>query len=71
MEELNITQERKRQIDEILKESQRKYENGGIKSVPLKVFLERNKKRWGWLHENICELSRLNAIRMPLCVSSS
>lgn len=54
MEEKNITPERKREIDEILKESQRKYESGELKSVPLKVFLERHEKRWGWLYENIC-----------------
>lgn len=45
MDDLNITLERRREIDAILKETQRKYENGEIKSVPLDVFLERHKRK--------------------------
>lgn len=45
MDELNITPERKREIDAILKETQRKYENGEIKSIPLEEFLEKMKKK--------------------------
>lgn len=44
-DDLNITPERKREIDAILKESQRKYENGEIKSIPLDVFLEKQKRK--------------------------
>ena len=44
-DDLNITPKRKREIDAILKESQRKYENGEIKSIPLDVFLERQKRK--------------------------
>ena len=46
MDDLNITPERRREIDEILKETQRRYENGEIKSMTLEEFLEGRQKRW-------------------------
>ena len=55
MEEKNITPERKREIDEILKESLRKYESGELECVPLEVFLEEQRKKREWLYENICD----------------
>jgi hypothetical protein len=44
-EGLNISKERKLEINNILKESQRRYENGEIKAIPLKEFLKRQRVR--------------------------
>ena len=45
MENLNITSERKREIDAILKETERKYKNGEIKSISLEEFKEKQKRK--------------------------
>lgn len=55
MEDLNITLERRREIDEILKETERKYKNGEIKSIPLEAFLKEQKKKQE-LREMVCDL---------------
>lgn len=43
MNDLDITSERKREIDEILKETHNQYMNGEIKARPLKEFMEERK----------------------------
>lgn len=55
MDDLNITLERRREIDAILKETQRKYENGEIKSMTLEEFFEREQKRWETFGYNLLE----------------
>lgn len=45
MQDLNITSERRREIDAILKETQKTYENGEIKSIPLDEFLEKRRRK--------------------------
>lgn len=45
MKVLNITPERRREINTILKENERKYKNGEIKSIPLSEFLEKLKRK--------------------------
>lgn len=45
MESLNITLERRREIDRILKENERKYKNGELNKTPLSEFLEKQKSK--------------------------
>lgn len=45
MKELNISKERKAEIDAILRESEERYKRGEIKSMPLNEFLEMQEKR--------------------------
>ena len=53
MENLNITPERRREIDAILKETERKYKSGEIKSIPLEEFKEKQKRKRKVLDELI------------------
>jgi hypothetical protein len=43
-ETLQISEERKREIDEILKETHRKLMNGEIETISLEEFLEKRKE---------------------------
>ena len=45
MDDLDTTSERKREIDEILKETHKQYMNGEIKARPLKEFMEERKRK--------------------------
>lgn len=47
MQDLNITLECKREIEAILKETQKRYENGEIKSNSLDEFLENRRRKKG------------------------
>lgn len=41
----SITPERKREIDEVLKETHKKFMNGEIKARPIKEFWEERKRK--------------------------
>lgn len=51
MNNLDITPERRREIDEILKETHKKYMNGEIGSMPLEEFLKKRKKNYRSIKE--------------------
>ena len=53
MENLNITPERRREIDVILKETERKIKSGEIKSISLEEFKEKQKRKRKVLDELI------------------
>ena len=59
MDDLNISKERKIEIDNILKKSLEDYKNGKIKATPLDVFLEKFKKRYEKMGHIKMHLERL------------